>query len=63
MSIKIGVDTRAINILRYALVTKVSTLMSTLDTLLSLSISMMDPFIVYFEHEYSVPIKDQTIST
>ena len=43
-------------------VTKVSTLMSTLDTLLSLSISM-DRFIVYFEHEYSVPIKDQTIST
>ena len=62
MSIKIGVDTRAINILRYSLVTKVSTLMSTLDTLLALSISM-DPFIVYFEHEYSVPIKDQTIST
>ena len=63
MSIKIGVDTSPINILRYALVTKVSTLTSTLDTLLALSISMMDPFIVYFEHEYSVPIKDQTIST
>ena len=43
-------------------VTKVSTLMSTIDTLLSLSISM-DLFIVYFEHEYSVSIKDQTIST
>ena len=43
-------------------VTKVSTLMSTIDALLSLSISM-DPFIVYFEHEYSVSIKDQTIST
>ena len=56
MSIKIGVD-------KYDMrVTKVSTLMSTLDTLLALSISM-DPFIVYFEHEYSVPIKDQTIST
>ena len=57
MSIKIGVD-------KYDMrVTKMSTLMSTLDTLLALSISMMDPFIVYFEHEYSVPIKDQTIST
>ena len=52
MSIKIGVD-------KYDMrVTKVS----TLDTLLALSISM-DPFIVYFEHEYSVPIKDETIST
>ena len=56
MSIKIGVD-------KYDMrVTKMSTLMSTLDTLLALSISM-DPFIVYFEHEYSVPIKDQTISS
>ena len=43
-------------------VTIVSTLMSTIDTLLSLSISM-EPFIVHFEHEYSVSIKDQTIST